>query len=299
LKAMILAAGFGKRLRPLTHLRPKPLVPVANRPVIEHAMEYLEVQGFRRVIVNAHHLQEQVTRFFREKRGFEARVDVVVEPEILGTGGGLMNVAEIWGEETLLVMNGDVLCDIDPRPALAFHRGTGALATLLVHDHPSFSQVKVDPDGWITDISAEKIPGRLAFTGIHIVEPGLRAWLPPEGFSDIVPVYRELIKEGGMVAAYRVSGHYWRDIGTLESYLAANREYTGNAPAVGPGCLIHPSVTFTGWSAVGRGCGLEPGVTLERSVLWEGVKVREGVRVRNSVVTSGRTVLDDLDGEVF
>lgn len=296
LKTMILAAGFGTRLRPLTCKRPKALMPVVNRPVIEWTVEYLQSQGVGEIVVNAHHHAGRICEYLARENLFGPRIEVRVEPEILGTGGGLRNTADFWGEDPFVVINGDVLTDIDLAPALEHHRRSGALATLILHDCEPFNQIELAPDGGILDIAPGRAAGRRAFTGIHIMEPRLLRHIPEGQYSDIVDSYRRLMASGERIQGYVSEGHYWRDIGTPESYLAANRErLSQDAPlALGADCRVSPSVRFEGWAVVGAGAVLAEDVEIARSVLWEEVRVEAGSRIQDSVVTDARVVSGDL-----
>ena len=295
MKAMILAAGLGTRLRPLTTHRPKALVPVANRPMIERVIEYLRWHGTDSLIVNAHHHSRQLVTHLAEGRYPGMAIHVKVEPEILGTGGGIKNTERFWGHKPFVVMNVDILTDIDLGKALEAHERAGNLATLILHQYKPFNQVLIDEHLNITDIASGPGPGRLAFTGIHIMEPEILSHIPEGRFSSIVECYRRLIREGASVGAYVSTGHYWRDVGTMESYLSANREALNEDPVLaGPGCRIHPSARLREWTVIGGDAALEEGVEIRRSVLWEGVKVREGVKVVDSVITSHREVGEDI-----
>jgi len=295
-KAMILAAGLGTRLRPLTDVCPKPLVPVANRPVLATTIAYLKRHGIRSIVVNTHHHARRMSAFLRQGSGFGVAVELRHEPSILGTAGGLRNVADFWGPDTLLAINGDILTDVDLGEALAFHRSSGSPATLVLHRCPPFDQVLLDDAGRVREIGSGARPGRVAFTGIHFLEPAVRDWIPQEGFADIVSCYRRMIASGERVAGCLVDRPYWRDIGTLGSYLQANREQSPDPVLLGPGCDLAPSAEVPDWAVAGPGCRLEAGSAVVRSVLWDGVTVREGVRVTDSVVTSGRVVERDLAG---
>ena len=299
MKAMILAAGLGSRLRPLTDVCPKPLVPVANRPVIASTIAYLKGYGIQSIVVNTHHHARQMSAFFRSGIAPGVSVELRHEPSILGTGGGLRNVAGFWGEETLLAVNADILTDVDLRKALAFHRASEATVTLVLHPCPPFDQVLLDEAGRVREIGSRARPGRLAFTGIHFLEPGVRDWIPSEGYADIVSSYRRMIAAGERIAGWVTDRAYWRDIGTFESYLQANREQSPEPVLLGPGCEVDPTAEVSEWAVVGPGCRLEAGASVARSVLWEGVTVRQGIRVTDSVVTSGRSVERDLSGEAL
>ncbi len=299
MKAMILAAGLGTRLRPLTDVCPKPLVPVANKPVIERSITYLKQHGYHRIAVNTHHHALPMADFLGDGTRFGVKIHVSHEPSILGTAGGIRKVKDFWKHDTLLVINGDILTDIDLRDALRFHLATGAAATLILHRHPLFSQILLDDQGVVRDISSGPRPERLAFTGIHLLEPGLLKWIPRDGYADIVSCYRRMIENGERVAGHISNGHYWRDIGTIESYLEANREHSATPVLLGPGCETAPSARISDWAVIGPECRVEADATITRSVLWQGIRVREGARITDSVVTSGQVVQRDLMGEVL
>jgi len=298
MKAMILAAGFGTRLRPLTERVPKPLMPVANRPVLLRNLEYLRSHGVGQVVVNAHHHADQLVDFVRSNPLPGMRVEVRVEPQILGTGGGVANTADFWSAEPFFVMNGDILTDIDLTKGLEHHRRGGHPATLILHDRPPYNKIKLDPGGCVAEIPSEYDGNGWAFTGIHILEPEILSYLPKGVFSDIVDCYRRLIHSGRAIGAYLSTGHQWRDIGTVSEYLQANREFSPAPFAVDWGCEIDLSVTWKDWAVVGAGSRVERDAEISRSVLWPGVIVRAGVKVRDSVLTSGRVLESDLVSSV-
>jgi NDP-sugar pyrophosphorylase family protein len=172
--------------------------------------------------------------------------------------------------------------------------------TLVLHDRAPFNQVLVDIDLNVLDIAPAPQPGRLAFTGIHIISPALLDFLP-EGPSNIIDAYQRLIAEGHHAVRAHVSeGHQWLDIGTVESYRQANREALGKQTMlVGPATRIDPSAQFEDWVVLGSGCELARSARVKRSVLWDHVMVREGIRIEDSVVTSGREVSADLIGRSY
>jgi mannose-1-phosphate guanylyltransferase len=283
MKAMILAAGFGTRLRPLSGERPKVLMPVANTPVMARVIEYLKGHGVTGIIVNAHHHQQQVVQYL-QTASFGLNLQVRVESRILGTGGGIRNTADFWDREPFVVINGDILTDIDLTGAYEAHRKSRPIATMVLHDQPPFNKIRLDAAGNVMDIPREYDQEGFAFTGIHILEPDIFSCIP-DGFSDIVDVYRDLMDAGRTVRSHISTGHYWYDVGSLPDYMRANRDLVPQPFTVGPGCEIHPSVKLTDWAVIGDGCRLEEGVELARAILWEGVVVGRGVRVADSVVT--------------
>jgi NDP-sugar pyrophosphorylase family protein len=300
MKAMILAAGLGTRLRPLTHRRPKALVPVANQPIIGRVIDYLKANGITQLVVNAHHRSEQMVTYLNGGKPFGLEIKIRVEPEILGTGGGIRNTMDFWDKDPFIVINGDTITDIDLKQAYEDHQRFGALSSLILHNYPPHNQVMTDEEDNITDISHECADGRLAFTGIHIINPEMLSLIPEGQYSDIIDCYRELILAGDFPHAYLAEGHYWRDIGTIESYLNANRELAGEDPfRVGYGTRLDPSVKLREWGIIGDRSQLERGVEIRRSVLWEDSYAREGVRIVDSVVTGAVEVDKDLFKAIF
>ena len=300
MKAMILAAGLGTRLRPLTLSRPKALMPVGNRPMIDRVIEYLKEYNVDELIVNAHHHKEQLVAHLDDGRPFELNIRVKVEPEILGTGGGIKNTEGFWDDEPFVVINGDILTDIDLNRAYQAHQKGDNLITLILHDCEPFNQILINERLDIMDIAPKARPGRLAFTGIHIIEPEILSHIPNDRFSNIVDCYQKLIREGSPIRAYVSKGHYWRDVGTIGNYLLANKEVLKEAHFLsGPGCRIHESARLREWAVIGKDTNLEEEVEIRRSVLWERVRVKKGLRVIDSIVTSSKEVREDLVGKIL
>jgi len=300
MKAMILAAGLGTRLRPLTADRPKALVPVGNEPVIDSGIAYLKGYGVEHIVVNAHHHYRLLEEHLDEGRPFGVPIQVLVEPQILDTGGGIRNASCFLDTSPFIVINSDILTDIDLGKAIYAHKKNNALVTMVLHDYSPFNQIAVDEHMKITKIATTSRPGGLAFTGIHIIEPALMGHIPPGVPVSIVECYRELINAEKPIMAHISKDHYWQDIGTIETYLTANkRAATGNPFLVGSDCSIENSVSLGDWAVIGNNTVLEEGVEITRSVLWEGVKVKRGTRIINSIVRSSKQVASDVIDTVF
>lgn len=290
MKAMILAAGLGTRLRPLTDERPKALMPVANKPAILWNTEYLSGFGATRIIVNVHHHFQQILDFLEENPPPGVDIEVLIEPEILGTGGGIKNTEDFWEDEPFIVVNSDVLTNIPLSSVYAYHIASGALATMVLHDRPPYNKIRLDPHGYITEIPHVYGSDGLAFTGIHIIRPELLDHIPKRGFSDIIDCYRELIQRGKPIYAYVAQDHYWHDIGDLANYFKANRELAGQAVTIGPETVMDSTAEIGEWAVIGKGCKIEAGVLIRGSILWDHVRVRRGTRVINQV----RTILQSV-----
>ncbi|MBW2617085.1 MAG: nucleotidyltransferase family protein [Deltaproteobacteria bacterium] len=300
MKAMILAAGLGTRLRSLTLNTPKALMPVGNVRIIDRIIEYLKQYGISELVINAHHHYEQIAEHLNSGRPFGINIDVRVEPNILGTGGGIKNTEDFWDKAPFIVINGDVLTNINLHMACEAHERSGSLATLILHDKPPFNQIKIDDQKNITHIAGENLDNRLAFTGIHIIDPEIMAHIPEGIFSNIIHCYRELIREGKPPKAYISAGHQWRDIGTIESYVLANKEaLQGESFLCSPDCRINSAAALKDWAVIGNETVLEQGVEVCRSIIWEKVKVKKCVKIIDSIVTSSKDVEHDLIDEIF
>ncbi len=228
--AIILAAGLGTRLKPVTGKLPKPLVPILDRPLLENVALNLEAASVREIAVNSHHLPDQIAAFATEREG-TSHIEILHEPEILGTGGALVNArAFLAAGDYFLLHNGDVLTDLDISRLVEEHEKHLPLATMvLTGGHEN--KVLVSSDGTVLDIlgkvgAEEKQAGRLlTYTGIAAISPSLFDFLPPTGPSSLPAALIAAIRaEPGCVRALCPEDLYWNDIGTLERYLEANRD---------------------------------------------------------------------------
>lgn len=307
MRAMILAAGLGTRLEPLTSIRPKPLFPVLNRPLLGIAIEQLVGTGATGIIINAHHLAEQVAQFV-EGEHWEATVEVRVEPEILGTGGGIKNCADFLHEAPFcVVVNADIYHTFDLRPALEYHKEAHNLATLILCDDPRFNQVGIDEEGRIVSVKGKEVrrqpsPARvLTFTGIHIISPHLLDWMPSAQYFDIMGFYIDLASRGEAVRGYQIQGGYWRDIGRVDDYRALHRDLVGaeRGPVIHPLAHIEKGVRMEGFVCVGRGTRIKAGASIEDSIIWdEAVIETEGI-LQGCVVGDRAQVRGEHRGEVL
>jgi mannose-1-phosphate guanylyltransferase len=300
MKAMILAAGGGTRLKPLTEICPKALVPVANKPVLERLIAFLISHGVEEIIVNAHHHYQKMVDYLKGDNEFGARVEVRVEKKILGTGGGIKNTQDFWDQAPFIVINGDILTDIDLKKAYDYHLKRENLLTLVLHDFPVHNKIMVDDDMNILAIErGTNLSGALAFTGIQVMSPAVLELMPENQNYSIKRCYKKIIDQAMPIRGYRVTGHSWIDIGTIRGYLRANHHLVSDHKlTIDSECHIDPDATLAEWAVLGKRCAVEKDALVERSVLWSDVIVREGVRVVDSVVASGIVVETDLIGAV-
>ncbi len=286
MKAMILAAGFGTRLWPLTVGRTKPALPFLNRPLIAYTIEYLKRHGVEDLIVNLHHEPDSVREQIGDGSDYGVRINYSIEePEILGTSGALDRVRDQLNEGTFVVINGKIITDIDLSAVLTTHRNRKALATLVLlpnHKRERFSEVKVTEDNRILEFAGFPEPGNpqsqspnpqspLMFTGIHIVEPGIFDYIPRGVFSDSVrDVYPKAMADGKIIGAHVADGaSSWRELSTIERYLTISLEFLRRE---GRDTIMD------------EGRQIESGATVERSVLWKRVRVCSGARLTECVV---------------
>jgi aminoglycoside/choline kinase family phosphotransferase/dTDP-glucose pyrophosphorylase len=228
--AMILAAGLGTRLRPYTAHMPKALFSINGEPLLAIAIRRLAESGFGKVLINSHHHHRRIEAFVNGA-SFSVPVVLRYEPDILGTGGGIRNLADHWLPGPLLVINADIVTDIDLGAAYRFHCRHGQAVTMVMHDHEAFNTVCVEDErvlgfgGGGTDGR----PGRrMAFTGIHLLGRRVLDFLPESGPAHIIEAYEKMIAAGEQVLAYTVKNHYWQDIGTPSRYRQAS--YAAMAP---------------------------------------------------------------------
>jgi mannose-1-phosphate guanylyltransferase len=288
LPVMVLAAGLGTRLRPLTEHRAKPLVPVGDRPALAHVLDRLRAAGATRIVVNAHHHAAQV-RTFVEGLGASASAGVSLseETELLGTAGGIARAAPLLGEGDVLVWNGDILADVDVASLVAAHQAPSE-ATLLVQPLPAGrGPVGLDLDGRVVRLRQDRFGTEATggdFLGIHVLGRRLRERLPASG-GLVEDVLVPALSRGEEVRAVLFDAP-WEDIGTVPTYLAANVAWLRERRLerwVGPGAQVDGGVVLDA-SVVGAGAVVSGSGFIVRSVVWPGA--RAVAPLVDAVVTS-------------
>jgi mannose-1-phosphate guanylyltransferase len=339
MKGMVLAAGKGTRLYPLTGEVPKPMAPVAGKPIIQHIFELLAEAGVEEVHVNVHHLADAFIGVYGKKtqvNGME--VNVSREAKLMGTAGGVRRLADCF-DKTFVVIMGDALTDVDIREVIAFHRRRRALATLAlkrVTDTSQYGVVELDSEGNILNFQEKPATcsaiSNLANTGIYVLEPEVLKYIPENSFFDFAKdVFPRLLKAKEKLVGYE-GDFYWSDIGNLDAYRTAQRDVLSGAvrvkipgerlgrnqwvdrdvqlaptvvvegrAVIGRGVVIGQGVTLTGDVAVGGACRIGPKATIKQSILLPGSCVDEGAYVENSVIGHGYRVRsgEQIRGEVL
>ncbi len=231
MKAMILAAGLGTRLRPLTETLPKPLLPIAGRPLIVWNLLLLRRHGITDVIINLHHLGHLIEQALGDGSRWRMTIAYSKEPVLLGTGGGLKQAEPFFGGEPFVVLNGDTLVDLDLGELAAVHRQSRALATMALREDPEperWGAVELDAARHVLRINGRgretgKPGDKRMFAGVHLVHPRLLADVPVGRDSSVIDAYVRAIQAGETIASCELSG-YWSDIGTPERYAQAQRD---------------------------------------------------------------------------
>jgi mannose-1-phosphate guanylyltransferase len=314
MKAMVLAAGLGTRLRPLTYEIPKPMVPVLDRPVMAHILGLLERQGFDQVIANLHHFPDAVKDYFGD------RVEYRYEEELLGTAGGVRNVADFFGDDPVLVISGDALTDVDLGALLERHRQAGGIGTLTVkhvEDTQEYGVVIHDSEGRIQGFQEKPDPAEalshLGNCGIYCFSPEVFDYFPDEPFADWANDVFPALLENDVPFHVHETKEYWNDVGSLAELrqgtwdalegrlkIDVTGKPEGDPPVwVGQGVEIGSDVRLMGPVAIGDGCRIGDGAALRDTIVFPGTEVAPGtiaigaILGRGGIVSSMRR-LDDL-----
>ena len=314
MKAMILAAGIGSRLRPLSTVRPKPLFPIYSTPLLDRLIRQLQEAGVQDIVVNSHHLNRHITSYLEEHTPSGLTITHSYEADLLGTAGALKKVEDAWNDTPFIVTNGDIIHTIDLKAAYHHHNESGNMATLVLHDYPRYKRVEIDQDGTIVGIRNNRVQNtsaptrKVAFTGIHIISPQLLGAIPSHRYVDIISIYLQLIARGEKVCAYQAENHYWRDIGTPHDYHRIHRDIHNNKNSlrdaftlplpkreslpIGTGTILDGYVAMGNTTTIGKNC------TIKNSILWDDVKIDDNLTIEGCIIGDGVTVKRSLHNEI-
>jgi NDP-sugar pyrophosphorylase family protein len=319
---MILAAGLGTRLRPLTEEISKPMVPIVNRPVMEHIVDLLARHGFHRLYVNLHYHPDVITRHFGDGGRWGLTIKYSYEEKLLGTAGGVKRLAGELRGDTFLVISGDALTDLDLTALIAFHKAHGGIATLVitpVNDPSKYGVVITEDDGRI--VGFQEKPGReearsfVANSGIYVFEPEVLKMIP-EGFYDFgSQLFPRFLEEGIAFYGYR-HGDYWNDVGSMEEYKAGNFDALagkvkvripgariGDDVWIGDGTVVGEEVVMVGPICIGAACEVRKGARLfgplvvgDRTIIDEGAILYRGIKWGDGYIGKDAHLLDSIVG---
>jgi mannose-1-phosphate guanylyltransferase len=318
MRAMILAAGLGTRLRPLTSVRPKALVPVRGHTVVGFWVHRLHQSGFEAVVLNGFHLCTELTAWIAG-RTWPIPVEVSVEPHLLGTGGGIRNALDFFGGQPFMVINGDILCDAPLKILRQDFLASGIHVALLMHDFQAFNNVVVDCRqrvcGFGTDTkSCGDAPSdlkTLAFTGIYLLHPEVFRGIPKGRYHDVLQIFREAIHQQNHPLALRAPSLYWREMGSIASYVRLHEELgslesgtlspleTGMDRWIHPRARVASGSLLEGWVSIGSESCVMSGATVANSIVWERARLRPGACVVNCVVADDVVVEGLHENEIL
>jgi mannose-1-phosphate guanylyltransferase len=317
MRAMLLGAGLGTRLRPITYEMPKPLVPILGQPVMAHILRLLAGHGFRDVISNVHYFPDMIRDRFGDGSEYGIRLSYSFEEKLLGTAGGVRNVREFLGDETFLIISGDALTDIDLGAVVARHRKAGGIGTLAlkpVDDPSQLGVVILNEDGRIQGFQEKPDPAEalsdLGSCGIYVFEPEIFDYFPDKEFVDWArDVFPTLLERDIPLYGHEIAD-YWNDVGSLRELRQGNFDaltgvvrveiagseissgiWAGDCSTlegqvlmeppiyIGQGCTLGPDARLTGPVVIGEGSTIGEGAGLSNVLVWAGTDVPAGTEL--------------------
>lgn len=313
--AFIPGAGLGKRLQPLTSLRPKPLVPFLQRPLITYALDHVIALGVQNIVINTHHLPDAWSHIFPTSSYQKIPLHFTHEPILLETGGGIRNARRLLGEQTFLVHNGDIFSTAPLQPLIERHFADGNLATLVLRSFGGPLQVQFNSHTRLIEDIGSRIgnsqsPSYL-FTGMALYEPDIFHYIPDGEIISIIPILIELIKSGARIGAIVIDEGYWCDLGTPVHYLNAHQTVLSclQRPAwlVDPSwpTPIHPdagmaqNVSLEGCCVIGAGTRIETSAQLRDTIVWPGAKILPGTHLDRCIVCGTEPVSGAHTGKIL
>lgn len=320
-KAMVMSAGMGSRLEPLTLSVPKPLIPVANKPVMDILFERLKSINITDVICNTYYLAEQIIERYSENN-IGINFNYIKEETLSGTAGGLKKCQHFFKDgDTFLVLSADGLTNADFEKGIQAHINSGAIATIGIKQIPKdevshFGVVVTDEKGFIKEFqekpSVEEAKSNYINTGIYIFNYEIFNYIPENTFYDFAKnVFPDLLKNS-KINTFEIS-EYWTDIGTFGQYKQSTKDlydgacefnhsafvHTENGSYVVGKTLIPESTKFFGVSTIGNNCKIGKNVTIEDSIIWDGVIIADNCVVKNSIIASDSEIMSDIEDIVI
>ena len=267
-KAFILAAGLGTRMRPLTDQLPKPLMPFWGKPLLQHSIDLLKSWGVEDICINCHWKAEQVIQWVVNNPQDGVRISLSYEPELLGSGGVFPKASWAIDDKPFWVLNSDVVAKVDPARLLKAYNKK-SIAALWMKDDCGPCTVDLK-NGRVSNFRSKSPGGKntATFTGLHLMNPAVLKYLPPEGFSSIITAYQKAMKAGWKVEGVTVPKSYWSDLGRPETYLEAHLECRPKS--------LHSSISKT--------AKVSPKAEIINSVIWDHADIRAGAKVHHAVV---------------
>jgi NDP-sugar pyrophosphorylase family protein/aminoglycoside/choline kinase family phosphotransferase len=299
-KAVILAAGFGTRMLPLSLDTPKSMMPLWGTPVLGHTLDMLARWGVEDVLINLHHQPEAMCNYVRHRPASRPRIALSFEPDILGTGGALRHAAWFLDAQPFWMINADIAADLDPRALIAAFYQHRALAALWLNAKHGPRTVEMT-GGRITNFASSRpgTEGTYTFCGLQLLSPRILGFIPPKGFATIVQAYQQAFANALKIAGVCVAHSYWADIGTPDGYIQAHREILERHITGEPGAvLLSPDrlrsmqswrhrIQFNGFLSAGQNVVIRKGARIANAVIWDDARVASDAIVEQAIIGQG------------
>lgn len=302
-QAFVLGAGLGTRLRPLTDELPKPLLPIFQKPLITFCLDHLIAVGIRRFVINTHHLPDHFRALFAGGVYRNMRVELIHEPILLETGGGIKNAQSLLGSEPFVVYSGDILTDVDLKKLIDEHDRSGNDVTMGLRKTGLASGVTLE-NGHVVSISRElsDAPGKFDYANVSVWTPRIFERIPKPTKISFIPVLIEWIKSGGRIGGVVLDQGRWFNIGNRAEYLAVHREIAGEQwrpdylvdedwpRPTAQGATVDETSRVDRTSSVGAGCRIGAGAVLRNTIVWTGAQIASRSDLQGCIVRSRKSV---------
>ncbi|MFH1478008.1 MAG: sugar phosphate nucleotidyltransferase [Verrucomicrobiota bacterium] len=299
-KAVILAAGFGTRMLPLSLDTPKPMMPLWGKPVLGHILDMLSRWGVEDVLINLHHQPEAICDYVRRRPALRPRVALSFEPDIMGTGGALRHATWFLDTHPFWMINADIAADLDPRALIMAFRQPRVLAALWLNAARGPRTVEMT-GGRITNFASSRpgTKGTWTFCGLQLLSPHILRFIPAKGFATIVQAYQQALAQAWKIAGVCAAQSYWADIGTPEGYLQAHSEILNASVAGMPGAnLLAPDrwrtmqsqrrrIGFAGFLSAGRNVVIRKGARIANAIIWDNARIAADAIVEQAIIGKG------------
>ncbi|HNW26785.1 MAG TPA: NDP-sugar synthase [Candidatus Gastranaerophilaceae bacterium] len=321
-KAMVMAAGVGSRLDPLTKNVPKPLVPIANRPVMDILIERLLEVYVKDVIANTHYLSDKIVNHYKKSK-INVNFNYIYEKELSGTAGGLKKCQFFFDKgEDFLVLSGDGLSNADFATGIKSHKKSGAIATIGIkkvpmEEIPNFGVVVTDKNGFVKTFqekpSIKEAKSDKISTGIYIFNYEIFNYIPKGTFYDFAKnVFPDLMSKGLKINTFNVD-EYWSDIGTLDQYFQSTKDLfdglykinhskiikTDKGSYISDKSYIAPSAKLSGFNTIGKDCVIGKNVKLENCIIWDNVEIKDNVALKDCIIASNCEINTDMINQII
>ncbi len=294
--AFVLGAGMGTRLLSLTARKPKPLIPVAGKPLITFAFDHLLQIGVQKLVVNTHHCHEAYEEAFPEPVYRGVPLHFTHEPDLLETAGGIKNAEPLLGPEPFVVYNGDILTDLPIERAIQHHVAAGNEVTMVLRSHGGPLHISFDASsGRVVDIAhrlRHAIAPEFLFTGIYVVNPEFFPRIPAHTKISVIPIFMQMIQQGAALGGIVLDEGHWWDLGTRDKYIEVHRHLKADPVSQGGLDWVHPTAEIAadahilGATAIGRGARIHAGASLNDCIVWDDAEVAANSVLHDCIVTS-------------